>query len=84
MGKQRSPDTKHARHGHQQETLISEIHPSMRSKLSIAFCALLVLALPIMGGCGSAGGSTETVHVVVTPVPSPHPSAGGYAYPARP
>jgi LysM repeat protein len=43
----------------------------MRSKLSIAFCALLVLALPIMGGCGSAGGSTETVHVVVTPVPSP-------------
>jgi LysM repeat protein len=43
----------------------------MRSKLSIAFCALLVLALPIMGGCGSAGGSTETVRVVVTPVPSP-------------
>lgn len=43
----------------------------MRSKLSIAFCALLVFALPIMGGCGSAGGSTETVHVVITPVPSP-------------
>ena len=43
----------------------------MRSKLSIAFCALLVFALPIMGGCGSAGGSTETVRVVVTSVPSP-------------